>query len=114
MRVEVSEKDLYAAIDLSVDKLEGQIRKNKTKLKNRYAKADVHEMYLDYDDEDEEEELSIVKRKDIDTKPMDEEEAILQMRLLNHDFFAFKNVDEECVSILYKRKDGKFGIINVK
>ena len=115
LRVEVSEKDLYAAIDLSVDKLEGQIRKNKTKLQKRYAKTDIHEMYLEYEDStDEEEELDLVKRKDIDSKPMDEEEAILQMRLLNHDFFVFKNTDEECVSVIYKRKDGKFGIINVK
>jgi putative sigma-54 modulation protein len=45
---------------------------------------------------------------------MDEEEAMLQMDLLNHDFFVFKNIDEDCVSVLYKRKDSKFGIINVK
>ena len=64
--------------------------------------------------EEEEEELKIVKRKNIDTKPMDEEEAILQMELLNHDFFVFKNVDEECVSVMYKRRDGNYGIINVK
>ena len=64
--------------------------------------------------DDEEEELDIVKRKDIDSKPMGEEEAILQMRMLNHDFFVFKNIDEECVSVLYKRKDESFGIINVK
>ncbi len=113
LRAEEKEKDLYAAIDLVVDKLEGQIRKNKTRLKNRYQKSDVQEIDFSYE-EDEEEELKIVKRKDIDTKPMDEEEAILQMELLNHDFFAFKNTDEDCVSVIYKRKDGKFGIINVK
>ena len=113
LRAEESEKDLYAAIDLVVDKLEGQIRKNKTRIKNRYESKDVH-MYLDFDSTDEEEELLIVKRKSIDTKPMDEEEAILQMQLLNHDFFVFKNIDEECVSVLYKRKDNKYGIINVK
>lgn len=113
LRAEVAEKDLYAAIDLVVDKLEGQIRKNKTRLKNRYEKTEVQEMYLNFE-EDEEEVLDIVKRKDIDTKPMDEEEAILQMQLLNHDFFVFKNIDEECVSVLYKRKDNKYGIINVK
>ena len=113
LRAEESEKDLYAAIDLVIDKLEGQIRKNKTKLLNRYEKEEIKEMVFDYE-ETEEEELDIVKRKDIDSKPMGEEEAILQMRMLNHDFFVFKNVDEECVSVLYKRKDGKFGIINVK
>ena len=113
LRVEVSDKDLYAAIDLAVDKLEGQIRKNKTKLEKRYIE-ELPEMNFDYPEEDEEEEDKIVKRKDIDSKPMDEEEAILQMNLLNHDFFVFKNTTEECVSVLYRRKDGKFGIINVK
>lgn len=113
LRAEVAEKDLYAAIDLVVDKLEGQIRKNKTRLKNRYEKTEVQEMFLNFD-EDEEEILDIVKRKNIDSKPMDEEEAILQMQLLNHDFFVFKNTDEECVSVLYKRRDNKYGIINVK
>jgi len=113
LRAEVAEKDLYAAIDLVVDKLEGQIRKNKTKLKNKYEKVEIQEMFLNFE-EDEEEVLDIVKRKDIDTKPMDEEEALLQMRLLNHDFFVFKNIDEECVSVIYKRNDDKYGIINVK
>ena len=47
-------------------------------------------------------------------KPMDEDEAILQSELLGHDFFVFKNIDEECVSVLYKRKDSSYGIINVK
>ena len=47
-------------------------------------------------------------------KPMDEEEAMLQIELLNHDFFVFKNIDEECVSVLYKRKYDNFGIINMK
>ena len=62
----------------------------------------------------EEDTLNIIKRKNITTKPMDEEEAILQMELLNHDFFVFKNIDEECVSVIYKRKDNDYGIINVK
>ncbi|MBE6156584.1 MAG: ribosome-associated translation inhibitor RaiA [Firmicutes bacterium] len=114
LRAEVAEKDLYAAIDLVVDKLEGQIRKNKTRLKNRYEKTEVQEMFLNFEVEYEEEKLDIVKRKDIETKPMDEEEALLQMELLNHDFFVFKNIDEECVSVIYKRKDNKYGIINVK
>ena len=46
-------------------------------------------------------------------KPMDEEEAVLQSSLLGHDFFVFKNIDEECTSVLYKRKDGNYGIINI-
>ena len=68
------------------------------------------------EDEAEEEENTseIVKRKNISMKPMDEEEAMLQMDLLNHDFFVFKNLDEECISVLYERKDGNYGIINMK
>ena len=115
LRAEEKDKDLYAAIDLVIDKLERQIRKNKTKLKNKYTNIVQLDINTDFDVSDiEEEEIKIVKRKSIDTKPMDEEEAVLQMELLNHDFFVFKNVDEECVSVLYKRKEGNYGIINVK
>ena len=112
LRAEVSHKDLYAAIDLVIDILERQIRKNKTKLNNKYK--NVIQLDINTDFEVKEENIKIVKRKNIDTKPMDEEEAILQMELLNHDFFVFKNVDEECVSVIYKREDGNYGIINVK
>ena len=115
LRAEERHEDLYAAIDIVIDKLERQIRKNKTKLNNKYKNVDQVEMILNFDREDEEEEDSkIVKRKNIEMKPMDEEEAILQANLLGHDFFVFKNIDEECVSVLYLRKDGSYGIINVK
>ncbi len=113
LRAEEKHVDLYAAIDLVVDKLERQIRKNKTKLNNKYRNIIQVDFETDFDEESDE-ELKIVKRKNIDTKPMDEEEAMLQLELLNHDFFVFKNVDEECVSVMYKRKDGNYGIINVK
>ena len=66
------------------------------------------------EEEEKEEDSKIIKRKNIESKPMSEEEAILQMELLGHDFFVFKNVDEECTSVLYKRKDGQYGIINAK
>ena len=116
LRAEESHEDFYAAIDLMVDKLERQIRKNKTRLNDKYKNVEMMEFNFNYElESDEEETISkIVKRKNISMKPMDEEEAMLQIDLLNHDFFVFKNVDEECVSVLYKRKDGNFGIINVK
>lgn len=117
LRAEERNEDLYAAIDLVIDKLERQIRKNKTKLNDRYKKESFMDFNFDFIEEfenDTEEDELIVKRKTIDIKPMDEEEAILQMELLNHDFFVFNNLDEECISVLYKRKDGKFGIINSK
>ena len=115
LRAEERHADLYAAVDLVVDKLERQIRKNKTKLGNKYKNLPDMEMNFDFEvAEEETEDVKIVKRKNIDMKPMDEEEALLQIELLNHDFFVFKNIDEECVSVIYKRKDGKYGIINVK
>lgn len=112
LRAEEKHNDLYAAIDLVIDKLERQIRKNKTKLNNKYK--NIIQFDVNADVEVQEENSKIIKRKNITTKPMDEEEAVLQMELLNHDFFVFKNVDEECVSVIYKRKDNDYGIINVK
>lgn len=115
LRAEVSHEDLYAAIDLAIDVLERQIRKNKTRLNNRYKDAIETDFNLDYEIEESEEDTNkIVKRKNVEMKPMDEEEALLQLNLLDHDFFVFKNIDEECVSVIYKRKDDNFGIINVK
>lgn len=115
LRAEVSHEDLYAAIDLVIDVLERQIRKNKTRLNNRYKDALETDFNLDYGIEESEEDTNkIVKRKNVEMKPMDEEEALLQLNLLDHDFFVFKNIDEECVSVIYKRKDANFGIINVK
>ncbi len=117
LRAEERNDDLYAGIDLIIDKLERQIRKNKTKLNERYKRESFMDFNFDFIEEfenNEEDNDLIVKRKTIDVKTMDEEEAILQMELLNHDFFMFKNIDEECISVLYKRKDGKFGILNSK
>jgi len=117
LRAEESNENFYAAVDLVVAKLERQIRKNKDRLNKKYKNVEKLEFNFDYEvkkDEEESNESSIVKRKDISMKPMDEEEAMLQIELLNHDFFVFKNIDEECVSVLYKRKDGNYGIINMK
>jgi putative sigma-54 modulation protein len=116
LRAEERNDDLYASIDLIVDKLERQIRKNKTKLNERYKKESFMDFNFDFIEEfeNDKEEDNIIKRKTIEVKPMDEEEAILQMELLNHDFFMFKNSEEECISLIYRRKDGKFGIINSK
>lgn len=114
LRAEETSSDLYESIDKVIDKLERQIRKNKTKLNNKYKNVEVMDMVLDFETEEEQDESVIVKRKNIEMKPMDEEEAVLQANLLGHDFFVFKNIDEECVSVLYSRKEGSYGIINVK
>lgn len=114
LRVEESNNDLYSSIDLAVDKLERQIRKNKTKIKQKNNR-DKFDMFVDFEiEEDFEEPETIVKRKTIDMKPMSEEEAILQMDLLGHEFFIFKNSDTDNNSVLYKRKDGNYGIIEMK
>lgn len=114
IRAEESHEDLYAAIDLVIDKMERQIRKNKTKLKNKYKNIPKIDFNFDNFEEEKIEENKIVKRKEWEMKPMDEEEALIQMELLGHDFFVFKNMKEECISVVYKRKAGNFGIINVK
>ena len=116
LRAEEDHKDLYASIDLVVDKLERQIRKNKTRLTKYKHEHNINMAFdnLKLDDLMEEEATKIVKRKKVEGKPMDEEEAILQMELLNHDFFVFKNIDEGCMSVIYLRKDGQYGIINIE
>ena len=110
LRGEESHKDLYAAIDLVLEKIERQIRKNKTRLKKRKNKDKSLDFVIDFDTE-EDEEKQITKRKSIEMKPMNEEEAILQMNLLDHDFFVYKDIDTEKICVLYKRKDGDYGII---
>lgn len=114
LRTEENNKDLYAAIDFATDKLERQIRKNKTRLQHKSNKENIN-VFLDFDvDDDEQIEEVIVKRKTIDMKPMSEDEAILQMNLIGHEFFIFKNADTDNEAVLYKRKDGNYGIIEFK
>ncbi len=113
LRAEEKNSDLYAAIDLVIDVLERQIRKNKTKLNKR--KDEIKDFaFIPEEEEEYIDENQIVKRKTIVSKLMSEEEAILQMELLDHDFFVFKNADEDCFSVLYRRKDGNYGIIYSK
>ena len=114
IRAEESNEDLYAAIDLVEKKLESQIKKNKSKIASRYKEKNSFIAVEELDEKYEEEESEIIRRKEIEFKPMDEEEAILQMELSNHDFYVFKNSVEKCTSVVYKRKDGKYGIINAR
>ena len=114
LRSEEENDNVYAAIDLVTDKLERQIRKNKTRL-NRNIKDSVKEFNFDFDIKDEEEaKEKVVKRKNIEMKPMDEEEAILEMELLGHSFFVYKDRDTKNICVLYKRKDGDYGLIETK
>ena len=114
LRSEEEDKDLYAAIDLVTDKLERQIRKNKTRLNRQNANNNLKEFNFDYEmtsNEESNEDEIIVKRKNIEMKPMDEEEAILEMNLLGHEFFVYKDMHTNKVCVLYKRKDGNYGLI---
>ena len=113
LRAEDTHNDLYAAIDLVSEKLERQIRKNKTRMKKRVK--EITDINIDFKvDKEEDEKGRIVKRKLVETKPMNEEEAILQMNLLGHDFFVFTNEATNQINILYRRKDTNYGIIEIR
>ena len=111
LRGEERQEDLYAAIDLVIDKIEGQIRKTKAKLKKQ-IKQNNEFFNFDYEiTKEEAKEAKIVKRKTLEMKPMDEEEAILELELLGHDFFIYKDVHTNGINLLYKRKDGNYCVI---
>jgi putative sigma-54 modulation protein len=112
LRSESSADDnLFLAIDTALAKMERQIRKHRTKLgKNlREEIPDVPE-YIE-DDQDEEKERKLVKRKTFPVRPMSVEDAIIEMELLGHSFFAFVNIDTERTNVLYLRKDGDLGLL---
>ena len=109
IRAEEINADLYAAIDLVVDKLERQFKKYKSKFLVRRGARE--EFVPEIDDLIEEDEQVIVRRKEVFLKPIDEDEAITQMELLGHSFFVFKNVDTNKINVVYKRKDGDYGVI---
>ncbi|EXJ23673.1 Ribosomal subunit interface protein [Alkalibacterium sp. AK22] len=121
LRAEETSPDLYGSVDLVVDKLERQMRKYKTKInrKNRRTQGvEVpqpvdQDLWADLKEDDESEELgaSIVRTKRLSLKPMDAEEAVLQMDMLGHNFFIFEDADTNGTSIVYRRKDGKYGLI---
>lgn len=110
IRSEETQDDFYAAVDKAIDVMERQIRKNKTKIKSKESKTKIDFNILDIEEEDIE-ERPIIKRKKIEIKPMDEEEAILQLELLGHEFYLFKNIDTDKEAVVYKRKNGGYGII---
>ncbi len=118
LRAEEEHKDLYAAIDLVSEKLERQIRKNKTRMSKKnndsYIKEIKTNFELEQSEKEEKKEYKIVKRKSIEMKPMNEEEAILQLNLIDHNFFVYKDDSSEKICILYKRKDNNYGVITTE
>lgn len=112
-RVEQITSDMYVTMDKIIDDMERQIRKHKTRLEKRLKKDAFTDMGVYDVPVDEEKEFNIIKTKSLTTKPMSNEEAILQMNLLGHSFFVFKNSENEQNNIVYKRKDGNYGIIEI-
>ena len=113
LRAEVVDDDLYNAMDLVVDKLEGQIRKYKTRL-SRKSKDNKLAFNLSSIEDVESEEDVLVKVKSITPKPMDMEEAIMQMELIGHSFFVYRDVETNEISVVYKRHNGGYGLIETQ
>ena len=115
-RVTEATSDMFATIDSAVAAIERQIRKNKTKLEKRLREGAFEKEYFpaatELEPDEEETEFSVVRSKRFPIKPMTTDEAILQMNLLNHEFFAFKNQEhDDSFSIVYKRQNGGYGLI---
>lgn len=108
--------DMYASIDSAIASIEMQIRKNKDRLTKKLKNGPID--WSDYGvaatpEDDEEDEFQIIRTKRFSMKPMTPEEAILQMNLLEHAFYAFKNEDEDgAFAVVYRRKDGGYGLMS--
>lgn len=113
-RASESTSDMFASIDAAIGTIEGQIRKNKTRLARR-LRQDAFTRTVEetsFIPQPEEDEISITKVKQFYMRPMTREEAVLQMELLNHSFFAFRDADNaDTFAVVYKRNDGDYGII---
>ena len=111
LRSEVTHEDFYAAIDLAVDKLEDQIRRQKTRL-NRRHKDSLAETFIE---EIEAEEVDIpVKTKSVTASKMDLDEAIIKMEMLGHSFFIYQDDETNSPAVVYKRNDGGYGLIETE
>ena len=113
VRAEETSSDMHAAIDLAADKAETQMRKYKTKVIDRrnHGVAVTKTAAGDTELKEEEAAPEVVRVKTVDAKPMSEEEAMLQLELLGHDFFVFRHAETERVNVLYRRNDGDYGLI---
>lgn len=108
---ENSDDNLYAAVDLVVEKLEKQIHKHRSRLYRRFRNQGLKNLIASMGDENIAESQSLVRNKRFAVKPMPVDEAILQMNLLGHDFYVFNNDETEQINVLYRRKDGNYGLI---
>ena len=116
LRGEETSDDMYSSIDMVEEKLEKQINKYKTRLIRHHRgaglkKALAEEIRQQIKGDAGEDKFKITRVKRFAFRPMDEEEAIMQMNLLGHNFFVFFNAESEQVNVVYKRKDGNYGLI---
>ncbi|MGI6153106.1 MAG: ribosome hibernation-promoting factor, HPF/YfiA family [Christensenellaceae bacterium] len=113
LRAEEATGDMYSSIDASLKKLERQMRKHRTKLERHLREEGgfPEETVYDYYDEFEDDEPQIVRNKKFVARPMDIEDAVMQMELLGHSFFVYRNAHTNEVNVLYKRSDGNYGLI---
>lgn len=115
LRGESRTNDMYASIDEAVDRVERQWNKFKTKIQKKLQGPKISEVVQTNNGfgnkAKEEKTFKVVKKKRFSLKPMDVEEAIMQMELLGHDFFVFTNVIDDEVNVVYKRREGNYGII---
>jgi len=110
-RAEERNEELYNAADDIVDSITRQIRKNKTRLARKLREGVSKEFDFAPEPVEDEDEIKIVKTKTHQVKPMSAEEAVLQMNLLGHSFFIFRNAQTNTTDIVYRRKDGNYGLI---
>jgi putative sigma-54 modulation protein len=116
-RAEEISDNVYEAIDLIIDKLSNQMTKFKGRLEKRYKgnkEAIKFEFMPDEGEDEEAEDLTVVRRKTFDLQPMGYEEAILQMEMLGHNFFVYLDMDTDSVNVVYKRKGDAYGLIETR
>ncbi|AKX93058.1 putative sigma-54 modulation protein [Moorella thermoacetica] len=111
LRGEEATGDMYGSVDLVVEKLEKQIAKYKTRLNKKIKNGTIKEFAAGQPEEENGPEPRLIRTKRFPIKPMPVEEAILQMNLLGHSFFVFSNAETEEVNVLYRRRDGNYGLI---
>ena len=116
LRAEVEDADLYAAIDLAIDKLVGQMRKVKTRMDRSNGRSSFAEavQFQELEDETPKEEDIVVRAKSYYLQSMKIDEAILRMEALGHDFFLYLDEDDDRVSVVYIRRDGGYGVIQAE
>ncbi|MFC5700845.1 ribosome hibernation-promoting factor, HPF/YfiA family [Cohnella faecalis] len=121
LRAEEKREDMYASVDFVVDKLERQIRKHKTKVNRKLKQTGASRSLFKEESgsgygvatlaPEDDDEWQVIRTKRFNLKPMDVEEAILQMNMVGHNFYLFSNSDTKEVNVVYRRDDGRYGLI---